>query len=142
MVYFPVLHHRFLHLWDDQWMVINFYTSGGFTWENIRSVFTEFYYGQYSPVNQLNYIVLYSLFGYNPFWFHLASLLWHSGNVVLVFILIRKLADYSRQVKKENISPVALSTALLFAIHPTAVEAVAWVSASKILTAEFFSSFP
>jgi hypothetical protein len=66
VTYLPALFNNFILRWDDQWVVINHYSYGGFTADNLWKVLTEFYHGQYSPVNQLYYILLYSINGFDP----------------------------------------------------------------------------
>ena len=85
--YSPVFSNGFLDSWDDQWMVMNIFTESGFRMENLIAVFTQSYKGQYSPLVELNYMVLYGLFGYDPFWFHLMSFVWHCGCATLLFFL-------------------------------------------------------
>lgn len=58
----------------------------------------------------------YALWGDNAFGFHLTNVLLHSAVVVAVYALIRRLPQPRR---------VALLCALLFAVHPVHVEAVA-----------------
>ena len=53
LFYNPVLNNQFQSLWDDQWVVMNGYTEAGLGWENIVRIFSEFYNGQYAPINQL-----------------------------------------------------------------------------------------
>ena len=137
-VYFPILRNNFLYNWDDQLMIINHYTSGGWSLSNIWNMFTDFYAGQYAPFLEFSTLILYSIDQYNPFIFHLASLLWHIGNVILVWLFINRLL----QTRKESITPsiplLAFCTAFLFAVHPSNTEAVAWLSAMKILIYAFF----
>ena len=133
LVYFPILGNDFLYFWDDQWVVMNYYTEGGFNIENIWAIFTEFYHGQYSPLNESLYLILYSLFGYDPFAFHLASLLIHFINVLLVFKCVILLFEMRSKMEVKYYTGIAFLTALLFAIHPFNVESVAWMSASKVL---------
>ena len=130
VVYYPVLSHEFLEGWDDQWMVMNPYT---FDWgfDNIGAILTQFHHGQYSPLNQLCYTLLFRLFGANPVVFHAFPLLLHLGCTLWVFVLIRKLLAQGG-TPLQTALPVAFLSALLFAIHPLQVEAVAWISASKI----------
>lgn len=137
-LYWPVFSHKFLLNWDDQWVVINYYTDQGLKADNLWNVLTEFYRGQYAPVNEFHYILLYSLFGYSPFWFHTASLLIHMANVVLLYLLINKLLTNNGTFETLSIRRISFFTALLMAIHPFLVEAVAWLSASKILLYSFF----
>lgn len=140
MAYIPILGNKFMTAWDDGWQVINNYTET-LSWYNIKLIFTDYYYGQYSPVNQFLYTVIYYFFGYDSVAFHLFSLLLHTLNALLVFFIVRQLLikNISQGSKYENkIVLISLGTALLFAIHPLQVEAVAWLSASKILVCSFF----
>lgn len=138
IVFYPILKNDFLYFWDDQWVAINHYTQGGFNGNNLWTILTEFYHGQYAPLNEFNYLFLYTAFEYNPFWFHLASLLWHVGNVVLVYLLINSLLVYCNMADSKPVQWIAFFTALLFGIHPLAVESTAWISASKVLIYTFF----
>ena len=130
LVYYPVLGHEFLEGWDDQWMVMNSFTFGR-SFDNIGAILTQFHHGQYSPLNQLCYTLLFRLFGANPMVFHAFPLLLHLGCTLWVFALIRKLLVQGGTPLPTAI-PVAFLSALLFAVHPLQVEAVAWISASKI----------
>jgi hypothetical protein len=138
MVYYTILGNDFLYFWDDQWVVMNHYTEGGFNFSNIWAIFTEFFHGQYAPLNELLYLILYSFFDYNPFYFHLASLLLHAFNVLLVFHGLKLLLQLSVEIETKHISAISFFAALLFAVHPFNVESVAWMSASKILVYSFF----
>lgn len=127
----------FLYLWDDQWQVINDRTSGGITGSNLKTIFATSEYGQYSPINQLYYTAIYLFGGYNPRWFHWGSVVLHILNTVLVYYMGYRLLcslAYSRKVGLY----CALIASLLVAIHPVNVEAVCWVSASKVLLGCFF----
>jgi len=137
-VYWPVFFNRFQLKWDDWWVVMNDYTEGGFYAENIIAIFTEFYHGQYAPVNELYYLSLYTLFGYDPFWFHTASLLVHVCNVMLFFFLIKRLLQRSESFTRVSVFRISFISALLMAVHPFLVEAVAWMSASKCILWAFF----
>jgi len=138
LVYWPVFSHRFQMFWDDQWVVFNDYTFDGFNAENIGAILTEFYHGQYAPVNELFYLTLYSLFGYSAFWFHTASLVIHISNVFLLFLLFKKLLRQSAQFTGPSIFRISFIASLLMAVHPFLVEAVSWMSASKCILYAFF----
>ena len=92
-VYFPILGNDFLYQCDDQLFVMNQYTEGGLNWQNLWEIFTTFIQGQYAPLNAMYYLILYSVFRYNPFWFHFASLLLHATYVCLVYICIKRLLE-------------------------------------------------
>jgi len=137
-VYYPIFGNDFLYYWDDQWVVMNAYTESGFNGHNLWAIFTQYYHGQYAPLNESLYLILYTTFGYEPFWFHLASLLLHTANVLLVYFCIFRLLELSRKIIVEHRQLVAFFTALIFAVHPFNVESVAWMSASKVLVYSFF----
>lgn len=138
LVYYPILGNNFLDFWDDQWVVMNSYTEGGLNLKNIWSILTSYYHGQYAPFNELLYLFLYSLFGYSPFPFHLASLFLHIGNACLAYIVFSKMLSDSGRLDTGTAKKVSFLAVLLFAIHPFNVESVAWMSASKVLVYAFF----
>ncbi len=133
-----ILGHDFLYRWDDQWVVINVYTNLGLNLSNLWDVMTTFYHGQYAPFNELAYMTVHEMFGYNPGAFHAMSLLLHVGNVMLVYVFLRKLLDMNNIGEERQHKRVAWLASLIFGIHPVTVESVVWVSASKILVYSFF----
>jgi hypothetical protein len=137
-VYYPVLGNDFLTGWDDQWMVFSHYTENGWTVDNLWHIFIDFYGGQYAPFASLSYLFLNTLFGYAPFYFHIYSLLWHIGCVCLVWKLISSILRMHGGMEDEYILFITSITTILFAVHPINVEAVAWISALKILLYAFF----
>ena len=138
VVYIPSLSNDFLDYWDDQWMVINEYTTGGWSFDNCWSIFTDFYYGQYAPFAELSFLIIYSICGYEPLGFHLASLLWHLGCICFLWKLIGSLLELHGGMSDNDIRFITIVTTLLFAIHPINVETIAWISAVKILIYAFF----
>ena len=141
-VYLPSLWNGFQLGWDDQWYVMNRYTEDGFTQANLRAVFTDFYYGQYSPVNVLANMAMYAAFGYKPFVFHLYSLLLHIACCFLLFAFLSRMGAIFNCTLCENplrsllvhvrLDFAAFAATLLFAIHPLQVESICWISAAKI----------
>ena len=62
----------------------------------------------------------------NPHVFHIANLILHLGNALLVFVILRRLV--SRMAPSIASPYPALFGALIFAVHPLQVESVAWIS--------------
>jgi len=62
----------------------------------------------------------------NPHVFHIANLVLHIGNALLVFTILRRLM--SRMSPSIQSAYPALFGALIFAVHPLQVESVAWIS--------------
>lgn len=137
-VYYPIFFNDFLYYWDDQWVLMNRYTEGGLNFRNLWAILTNYYHGQYAPVNEYFYLIQHTLFGYNPMMFHLTSLLVHIGCVCLTYTVITRIVAQVKDAKTESTHLIAFAASLLFAVHPMNVESVAWVSASKILLYAFF----
>ncbi|MFZ1699865.1 MAG: hypothetical protein WBO10_15565 [Pyrinomonadaceae bacterium] len=76
------------------------------------------------PTFTLWNIICFRLFGMEPFGWHLANVLLHTGVVVLAFSLMRRW-QFS--------AIVAFVIALIFAVHPVHVESVAWIAGSPDL---------
>lgn len=136
--------NEFLFKWDDQWVVINTYTDQGFSLHNLWHILTDFYHGQYAPLNELLYVIMYKIDGYNPTIFHIGTILLHVTNVVLVFIFTKSLLtsilsqNKPYSAVKRGLTQKAFLTAIIFAVHPLCVESVSWLSASKILVYSLF----
>ena len=137
-IYYPVSDYPFMKGWDDRWQVLNFYTTNGLSMNTVISIFSTFYSGQYSPLNQLFYTVIFHCFNFNASAFHLLNLLWHIGYTVLVFCFVRKLlCEYDNRSLHGN-TLIAFGVAVLVSIHPINSEVVSWLSASKVLSCSFF----
>jgi len=71
--------------------------------------------------------------------FHALSLIIHLGNVLLVYLLARKILSIQQDFDKRSVLLYAGLTALIFGIHPLQVESVSWISASKVLLFSFLT---
>lgn len=76
----------------------------------------------YAPPVYSVYAAIYAVFGAHPLAFHAVSVLLHATNALLVYLIVTGLL-------RQRIP--ALTAALLFALHPIHVDAVAWVSGLK-----------
>lgn len=74
----------------------------------------------YRPMHLLVELLNYAIWGNNPLGYHVFLLLLHLANTCLVFVFIRKLLTGSTMA--------ATIGAAMFALHPTRVESVAWLS--------------
>ena len=134
-VYAPLTQIGFAKV-DDKWMLLDEQFSI-FDWAFLRNVFSETNSLQYAPINTLYYYVVYQVNGFDPYYFHLFSLLVHLLNVGLTYILVKKLLDIFLVL---NAVVVSFATALVWAILPFNVESVVWISASKILLYTFWGN--
>ena len=137
VAFYPTLFNQFQMLWDDQVHVVNNPFIKTWSADYLIEIFTTPYGYQYSPVNTIVWLITHSMFGLSPMAFHAVSLLLHIINVVLVFIFIRAILNQSEKYKPVS-DILATITALVFAIHPVQVEAVAWVSANKVVLHAIF----
>lgn len=126
--FYPSLRNGFTNLDDNEYITGNILIRQ-ISWHNIRQIFTSYFVGHYQPLSVLSYMLDYSLFRLDPFGYHLGNLILHILNALLVFWFISLLTESM---------PVALVTALLFAIHPLRVESVAWASERKDVLYAFF----
>ena len=86
----------------------------------------------YRPVATLSYFLIHSFAGLNPFYFHLSSVLLHTLNVILAYLLFRMLLGNRFK---------ALLAGLLFACHPALTETIDCIAFNEdLLTAFFFLS--
>ena len=78
--------------WDDGISVYQNPHIQGLDWARLRWMFSDASYAmRYKPLTWLAYALIYQLGGLKPFGYHLANLLLHGGNTVLVFGVIRQL---------------------------------------------------
>ena len=84
----------------------------------------------YRPLQFACYWILYRIGGPNPALFHLLNLLLYVASAWLVFRVAKELFNHEA---------VAFAGALLWALHPVHVEAVAWISALPDVVFGFFT---
>lgn len=126
--YLPVLHNNFIN-WDDPEYIKNNPLVTAF---DLKGIFSTFILGNYHPFTILVYSLEYHLFGLNPAGYHAVNLLFHLGNIILVFYAVFLLSDKMT---------TALIASLLFGIHPLHVESIAWAAELKdVLYCMFFLS--
>jgi protein O-mannosyl-transferase len=84
---------------------------------------------QYYPLVFSSFWVEYHLWGLDARGYHATNVVLHLANTALVLLLVRSF----------GVSPPAtLATAAIFALHPTQVESVAWVTERKNVLSGFF----
>jgi tetratricopeptide (TPR) repeat protein len=109
--------------WDDDVYVVNNPLIRGFSPELLGRVFTEYLWGNYHPLTVLSLSVDYSIWGLDPYGYHLTNLLLHLLNTLLIIIITLRLT--------RNHVMAAVSAGLLFGTHPLHVESVTWISERK-----------
>jgi len=118
----PVLRNGFVN-WDDPAVLVDnahLGQPGIVLW-----AFSTTLIGHYQPLAWIAWSAVKSIFGLSPVAFHAISLALHVANGLLVFVLAVRLSGESTPRR----GAAALCAALVFLLHPAAVEPVAWASA-------------
>jgi tetratricopeptide (TPR) repeat protein len=117
LVYWPAICGGFI--WDDDVYVTNNpLLTAPHGWQDIW--FSAKHQSQFFPLVFTTLRVEHALWGLNPFGYHLANILLHAANAVLVWLVLRRMGI-----------PGAWMAAALFAFHPVQAESVAWITELK-----------
>src|ERR1700688_3647697 len=128
--YNPVIRNQFVDFDDRAYIRKNFHIQGGLNWETVKWSFTTFYEGNWHPLTWLSHALDYQFFHLNPIGHHYTTLLLHTVNAVLLFLLLRRATGFNWS---------SFVVAALFALHPINVESVAWAAERKnVLSMLFF----
>lgn len=128
IVFWPVVGYDFVSFDDPQYVAANAFLPDGLTGNNIKQALTWFY-GMWTPVTILSYLVDAELYGINARGFHLTNLLIHVANTVLLFLVLHAMTGSFW---------ASVLVAALFGVHPLHVETVAWISSRKGVLSTFF----
>jgi tetratricopeptide (TPR) repeat protein len=129
LVYWPVWNHGFVNFDDGAYVSQNPVVQAGLTWPGVKWAFTTFHSANWHPVTWLSHMLDCELFGLDPGGHHLANVLFHAINAVLLFLFLFRTT--------QALWPSALAAAL-FAWHPLRVESVAWAAERKDVLCAFF----
>ncbi|HWX21274.1 MAG TPA: tetratricopeptide repeat protein [Candidatus Binatia bacterium] len=129
-VFLPALRNDFISYDDQSYVVQNPYVQGGLTLASVSWAFRSFSQANWHPLTWLSHMLDCQLFGLAPGGHHATSVLLHTLNSVLLFLLLEKLTAAPWR---------SLFVAALFGLHPLHVESVAWIAERKdVLSGLFF----
>jgi tetratricopeptide (TPR) repeat protein len=129
-VFGQTLRHEFVNYDDGMYVYENPVVTRGLTLKGIEWVFTHIVLSNWHPVTMMSHMLDCQLYGLNAGGHHLTNVLLHTGSVLLLFLVLRRLTGFLWRS--------AFVTAV-FAIHPLHVESVAWVAERKdVLSGLFF----
>ena len=125
--YLPALSAGFV--WDDQVLKL---ATPLHTWSGLAQIWFAPrallpHEGHYWPLLYTIFWLEHKLWGLAPLGYHLVNLLLHTGVVLLLWRLLRRLGV-----------PGAWFVAAVFAVHPLHVESVAWIIGRKDILATLF----
>lgn len=118
----PILKNELTN-WDDPDLIIDNPLIRSLGFENMKTIFTTYYFGNYQPLHLLSYAVEYHFWQLNPAGYHAVSLALFLGIAALAFWFIYLIG-------KRNITLAAIAT-LLFSLNAMRVESVAWAAERK-----------
>jgi len=125
-----LFHDKFIKYDDAQYVTENHHVSTGLTLQNFKWAFRADYASNWHPLTWLSHMLDVQLFGLRAGGHHLTSLVLHTANTLLLFLLLQRLTRAEWR---------SAMIAALFAVHPLHVESVAWVAERKdVLSMLFF----
>ncbi|MCP3872877.1 MAG: tetratricopeptide repeat protein [Desulfobacteraceae bacterium] len=118
--YGSVRNHEFVNF-DDNIYFDEYHVNEGFTLDGIKWAFSlDDKQGSYwHPLTWFSFMLSHALYGPNPGMHHSISLMIHIANILLLFIVLRRMTGALWK---------SAFVAALFALHPINVESVAWVT--------------
>src|SRR5271156_140946 len=129
-LYSPAIHHGFLNYDDDRYVTDNPQVQAGLRWTTISWAFTTSEQANWHPLTWISHALDCQLFHLNPAGHHFTSILLHTFNVLLLFLVLEWFTGSPGR---------SFLVAALFALHPLNVESVAWVAERKsVLSMLFF----
>jgi tetratricopeptide (TPR) repeat protein len=139
VVFFPAVSGGFLE-WDDPANFLNNTAFHGLSRDHILSMLTCTVESVYQPLSWFIFALIYQISELNPFGYHLAGLIAHAVNTVLVFFLIRRLIydSWPCRSRRRGMHFAAFFAAALYGLHPLRAEVVAWASGVPYTFATFF----
>jgi hypothetical protein len=141
LLFLPALNNEFVN-WDDERNFVLNPNYRGLGWTEIQWMWTSHLLGRYVPVTWMTLGLDYTIWGMNPFGYHLTSVLFHTVNAVLFYFLslaLLRIALRDRSMEIQARIPIgALFAALIFALHPLRAESVAWVTERRDVVSGMF----
>lgn len=129
-IYWPVVNHSFVNVDDPQYVYRDSRVVQGLSFDNVVWALTHIHAANWHPVTTLSHMLDVQLFGLHAPYHLLHNVALHGVNTCLLYALLVRTTRYPLG---------AMGVALLFAVHPTRVESVAWVAERKdVLSGLFF----
>jgi tetratricopeptide (TPR) repeat protein len=129
IAYGQLQRNGFIDYDDAAYVTENPQVKAGITRESVVWAFTSSHVGNWHPLTSLSHMLDCELFGLNPLWHHMTSLLFHVLNSLLLFSVLKKTSGATW---------ASAFVAAAFAMHPLHVESVAWVAERKDVLSGFF----
>ncbi len=127
--YWRVKDCDFVRYDDNVYVTANPPMSEGLNAETTKWAFTSLHAANWHPLTWISLLADMRMSGMDPEQFHVTNLLLHLANVLLLFLLLKRMTKSTWK---------SAFVAALFAVHPLHVESVAWISERKDVLSTFF----
>ncbi len=126
----PALDNGFVDYDDPDYVTANPQVQAGLTGQGLKWAWFSSRAANWHPLTWMSHQLDWEFFGPTAWGHHLTSMVLHAANVVLLFVVLRRLTAAPWK---------SFLVALLFGVHPLRVESVAWISERKdVLSTLFF----
>lgn len=132
IVFIPAVRGEFLY-WDDYTLFVENPYFRGLSLTHWKWMCTTFLLGHWQPLSWLSYALDYKVWVLNPQGWHVTSLVLHTINAGLVYLL--SLALFTDRARCYIAAGIA---ALFWSVHPLRVEAVVWLATRGYLLCTTF----
>jgi len=123
--------------WDDYAFILDNPHISRLSADSLAWMAGTYYQGVWHPLTWFSHALDKAVWGDNPSGHHLVTLIIHSLNALLFFLLfVRLCRDWD--ISAVNKLLAGFAVALLFGVHPLRVESVAWLSERKDVLCAFF----
>jgi len=141
LTFLPILKNEFV--WDDYPLIIDNAFVQRLDAKSLHWMWTRADTGHYHPLSYMLLAGIRQAAGPNPQVFHAVSLILHTLNALLVYMISLSLIGTAWGTRSNKPTATLLMaasiSALIFAVHPQRAETVAWVIAIRdLLCAHFY----
>ncbi len=128
-LYWQIQGHAFISFDDYGYIVDNVRVHQGLNADNVVWAFSTLDMSNWHPLTWLSYMLDADLHGLRPSGILLGNILLHITSAVILFLILHNVTGSFS---------ASLVVAMLFALHPTRAESVAWASERKDVLSVFF----
>ena len=122
LVFLPAANYAFVNWDDDRYVTDNPLVLSGLSSAGVQRAFTDVVFFNWAPLTILSYQLDATLFGKEPWGFHVTNVLLHAISAACVYLVLACMSSCPGR---------SVTVALLFALHPLRVESVAWIAERK-----------
>lgn len=128
-VYNQATHFQFVNFDDDRYVTENLHLRNGLSWSTIKWAITSTDEANWHPLTWMSHALDFQWFRLNPAGHHFTSIIFHALSGCILFLLL------FRATRRLGLS---FFVAAVFALHPSNVESVVWISERKNVLSTFF----